>query len=299
MSHNLSKRKHAQKALCSLSSKSAVTFLCVVVCALLSSGVPTRAQTFTSPSPASDEETSQTTELADPSSPAEVLKRARVAVERLFQEVGSISCTENVTQSIVDRFDRSMYEEHSLFTYRLAADDSGKSIKFVETRERLQAPFRDPGRAVLLTDGFGNMLLVLHPAYAASYLFSADGEDFVGEVRTFKFHFQSVPQANSPLMLQIRQQNYPVALNGTVWIDPVQAAVVKLVAQSDSGLSEFGLQTMRSEIEYQPVVFENGEQRWMPSQATIDVETSKHHWRNVHRFTAYKTVAAVSALDTK
>ena len=266
--------------------------LCFCILILVLNGLPACAQSLT------------TNVVSDASSDAssEVLARARTSVERLLERSANISCTESVTQSILDRFDRSAYEEHSLFNYRLQADTRANSVKFVESREELQAPFHDPRRTVLITDGFGNMLLVLHPAYAASYTFEPDGDEILGGVRTIRFRFQSVPGATSPVMLRIRGQNYSVALDGTVWIEPQQGAVVKLIAFSGSGMSELGIQSMSSEIQYTPAEIDDSEEPyWVPASAVIDVETaSRHwHWRNIHRFTAYKRVQATTAATEK
>jgi hypothetical protein len=220
---------------------------------------------------------------------SDVLAHARSTVAALFEQSANIICRENVTQTILDRYNRSIYEEHSLFDYRLQTDTSGKSLTFVESRERLQAPFHDPSHTVLLTDGFGNMLLILHPSYETSYTFEADGDESIAGVHTVRLRFKSVPDAASPVMIQVRGQNYPVALQGTVWIEPQSGNVVKLAASNDSGMDELGIRSMNTEILYIPVTLHNPEASyWMPASAVIDVETAHRHWRNVHNFSTYK-----------
>jgi hypothetical protein len=64
---------------------------------------------------------------------------------------------------------------------------------------------------------------------------------------------------------------------------------VKLEAQVDSSLSELGLAGMQTEVRYAAHTFHNPEETmWIPESAVIDVETPRQHWRNLHRFTAYK-----------
>jgi hypothetical protein len=71
-----------------------------------------------------------------------------------------------------------------------------------------------------------------------------------------------------------------------------------LIAAVDSSLSDLGLQGMRSEIHYANVQFHDPEETyWMPVSATIDVETPRQHWRNVHRFTAYKRFTATIRIE--
>lgn len=257
-------------------------WLCLVALTLVLEGVPAHSQSLTAIAAGT---------MSDSS--VELLARARASVQTLVEQSADVSCTESVTQGILDRYDRTAYEEHSLFNYRIEADTGGKALRFVESRAQLQAPFHDPGRTVLLTDGFGNMLLILHPAYAASYTFEADGDEDLNGVRTTRFRFQSAPGAISPVMLQIRGQNYSVPLEGTVWIEPQQGTVVKLIVSSGPGMRELGIGTMRSEIQYLPTNLDDSQKSyWLPASAVIDVETANRHWhwRNIHRFSAYKRV---------
>jgi hypothetical protein len=113
-----------------------------------------------------------------------------------------------------------------------------------------------------------------------------------------KINFRPVAGGSSPAALQLRGQNYPLPLSGTLWIDPQNGAITKLIAAVDSSLSDLGLQGMRSEIHYATVQFHDPEESyWMPVSATIDVETPRQHWRNVHRFTAYKRFTATIRIE--
>jgi len=264
--------------------------LSLLILVLRLAGVPTRSQSLAGAG-ASDKISN---------SPSEVLARARKSVERLFDESANLTCKESVTQSILDKYERPMYQEHSRFNYRFLADSSGRSVKFVESREQIQAPFHDAGRMVLMTDGFGNMMLILHPAYAANYTFAADGEEVLDGVHAHRFRFQSQPNSSSPLMLQIRGRNYSVALTGTVWIEPQSGVIIKVLAFSGSEINEWGIRKMSTEIRYQPVQLDDEAPHWLPASAVIDVETAKHHWRNIHGFTAYKLfIPTLSATQAK
>jgi hypothetical protein len=94
-------------------------------------------------------------------------------------------------------------------------------------------------------------------------------------------------------MLRVGEQNYSVALDGTVWIESRSGNVVKLTAFSGSGMAELGIRSIGSEVQYQPTEFHNPEESyWMPESAIIDVETARRHWRNIHKFSAYKRFQA-------
>ena len=233
----------------------------------------------------------------------EALQGARKAVEKFFEQTANVVCTENVTQAVVGKNGKANYREESVFDYQLQATFGSGSLKLVESRDTRKAAFRDSARTLLITNGFSSMLLIIHPTYEASYVFEPGGEETADGVTFERVRFKAVPGAASPAALQLRGQNYPVPLSGTIWIEPQSGAVAKLVATMDSGLSDLGLQGMRSEIHYATVRFHDpDESYWMPISAIIDVETPRQHWRNIHRFTNYKRFRAtiqVEELETK
>jgi hypothetical protein len=229
--------------------------------------------------------------------------RARKSVEKFFEQSSNVVCAENVTQAVVGKNGKANYREDSVFDYQLQANSNSGPLKLVETRETRKAAFRDSTRTLLITNGFTGMLLIIHPNYETSYIFDPAGQESVDGVIYVKINFKSVPGSSSPAALQLRGQNYPIPLSGTIWIEPQSGAVAKLVASMDSSLSDLGLQGMRSEIHYATVRFHDPEESyWMPVSAIIDVETQRQHWRNIHRFTGYKRFRAtiqVENLETK
>ena len=224
--------------------------------------------------------------------------RARKSVEKFFEQSSNVVCTENVTQAVVGKNGKANYREDSVFDYQLQANSNSGSLKLVETRDTRKAAFRDSARTLLITNGFTGMLLIIHPNYETSYTFDPAGEESVDGVTYIKINFKSVPGASSPAALQLRGQNYPIPLSGTIWIEPQSGAVAKLVASMDSSLSDLGLQGMRSEIHYATVRFHDPEESyWMPVSAIIDVESPRQRWRNIHRFTGYKRFRATIQVE--
>ena len=54
-------------------------------------------------------------------------------------------------------------------------------------------------------------------------------------------------------------------------------------------MEDVGLKTLRSEVDYAPVPFRDlKESYWFPASASVEVETSRQHWRNTHVFTDYQ-----------
>jgi len=251
-----------------------------------------QAQTTSEIPPASEASKTPVSLRMDP------LLRARALVEKFFEQSSNVICTESVTQAVVGKNGKADYREDSVFDYQLQANTNSGSLKLVETRETRKSSFRDSARTLLITNGFAGMLLIVHPNFESSYTFEPAGEETVDGVTLAKINFRPVPGGSSPAALQLRGQNYPIPLSGTIWIEPQSGEVTKLLAVMDSSLNDLGLQAMRSEIHYSAIRFQDPEESyWMPVSAVIDVETLRQHWRNTHRFTGYKRFKATIQVE--
>ncbi len=219
----------------------------------------------------------------------DALSRARKQIQEYFKTFSDLTCKEAVTQLVLNGSGRTIYRENSAYNYQFQTINQNGTFKFNESRQNHNPAFRDPGRTLMVTTGFASLLLVAHPMYEASYEFApAETETFAGVAYT-KVRFKPVPGASSPATLRLRGRNYPLPLSGALWIDPQSGAVVKIETTVDSSLSDLGLAGMHSEVHFALHQFrEEGESAWVPESATIDVETPRQHWRNLHRFTDYK-----------
>ncbi|MBZ5697600.1 MAG: hypothetical protein LAN18_03540 [Acidobacteriia bacterium] len=219
----------------------------------------------------------------------DALARTRKQVQEYFEGFSDLTCKESVTQLVLNGSGRTIYRENSAYDYQFQTSQQNGIWKFNETRESRNPAFRDPARTLLVTTGFASLLLVAHPMYEASYEFEPDGAETIGGVSYLRIRFKPIPGATSPASLRLRGRNYPLPLSGTLWIEPQSGAVVKLEATVDSSLSDIGLAGMHSEVHFALHQFHEQEETvWVPESATIDVETPRQHWRNLHRFTAYK-----------
>jgi hypothetical protein len=225
-----------------------------------------------------------------PSSPSlDAFARTRKQVQEYFERFSDLTCKELLTQLVLNGSGRTIYRENSAYDYQFQFSEQGGTWKFNETRETRNPAFRDPARTLLVTTGFASLLLVVHPMYEASYVFEPDGSEAIAGVSYLRIRFKPIPGGSSPATLRLRGRNYPMPLSGTLWIEPRSGAVVKLEATVDSGLGDVGLSGMHSEVQFALHQFRDKEQAvWVPESATIDVETPHQHWRNLHRFTAYK-----------
>lgn len=221
--------------------------------------------------------------------PLEALVLARNTVETMFKRSENVVCLESVTQTIVGKSDHPVYREETKYEYQMQTSFVNGTLKLQEARDVSKQPFRDPARTLLITSGFAAMLLIVHSNYESSYQFEPAGEEASENGTLVKLQYTPVPGATSPAALRLRGKNYALPLSGTMWIDKQSGAVVRLTAAVDSSLSDLGLKGMSSDIHYALVQFHDpDESYWMPVSATIDVETPKQHWRNIHRFTAYR-----------
>lgn len=224
---------------------------------------------------------------------ADALVHARMQIDAFFEQTSNVVCREDVSQMLVGSNGKTMYHEDSTFEYQMEANSRGGTLRLTESRESRKAAFRDPNRPLLITNGFASLLLVLHRNYESSFAFIPVVEEIVDGRTAAKIHFESVPTADSPVAMQLRDRNYPLPLSGDLWIDEASGAVVKLTASLSQSMDDLGLHALRSEIRYSLARFHDPEEAyWMPSSATIDVQTPKQHWRNVHRFKEYRRFRA-------
>jgi hypothetical protein len=222
-----------------------------------------------------------------------ILALTRNRIDNFFEQTSNVVCTETVSQAIVGRNNKPLYREESVFEYQMEASNRGGALRLTESREPRKAAYRDPYKTLLITNGFGGMLLILHKNYASSYVFEPAAEETIEGRIVLKEHFHSVPGGSSPAAVQLRGQNYPLPLKGDIWIDEDTSSVVQLNTSLDGSFEDLGLRELRSEIHYAIVRFQAPDEAyWMPSSAIIDVATPKQHWRNAHRFTDYRRFRA-------
>jgi hypothetical protein len=218
---------------------------------------------------------------------------SRKQIDSFFEQTSNVVCRENVSQTVVGKNNKPVYQEDSVFEYQMQSSSQKGSMRLEELREPLKVAFRDPNRTLLITNGFTNMLMVMHEHYETSYTFEPLAEETVEGRTILKLHFKPVPGASSPAAIQLLGRSYPLQLKGDIWIDEATGAVVKLISSLDSRMEDLGLRELRSEIHYSLVQFHDPEEAyWMPASAVIEVETPKQYWRNVHRFTEYRRFRA-------
>jgi hypothetical protein len=73
------------------------------------------------------------------------------------------------------------------------------------------------------------------------------------------------------------------------WIEPDTGVITRIVADLGNMMADVGLKSLRTDVTYAPVPFrELKESYWFPVRASVEVETPRQHWRNLHVFDDYQ-----------
>ena len=234
---------------------------------------------------------------------AALLQRAREQASRFLEQFSDVRCTELVTQEALNQKGKVEARQESTFDYLAILTSAGGHLNLSESRLPVtQGRKVDKSVPLLVSNGFATVFLVFDPYYQGSFQFSAAGDDAVAGRQFAPVDFRHIPGTRSPMAMVLRGREYPLDISGTAWIDPSSGVIAKITAGLEGGLPDLGLQQLRTEVEFAPVSFRDvAETSWFPVVATIDVETPKQHWRNVHRFTNYQrfSVSTEEAVSKK
>jgi hypothetical protein len=219
-----------------------------------------------------------------------ILTRTSQQVSSYLDQLSDVKCTEQVTQEKLGKDGKVEQKEESAYDYLVILTTSGGELSLDESRLVVHEAKPDrKNTSMLVSNGFATLFLVFHPYYADSFRFTALEDDVVAGRSLSKVRFQHVRGTRSPAALALRGREYPLDLSGTAWIDPQTGMIARITASIENTLEDVGLKALRSDLEFSPVPFPGmKETYWFPAQATVEVETPRQHWRNVHRFTDYK-----------
>ena len=230
---------------------------------------------------------------ANPSaSPAldELLARTGTQVSGFLDQFSDVKCIENVEQEKLGKDGKVELRDESTYDYLVILTNPGGELSLDESRLAVKAAKPDKkNMPLLISNGFATLFLIFHPYYAESFQFALLEAEMVDGHQLDQVSFQHIPGSRSPAALALRGREYPLELSGTAWIDPATGVVTKIIAEIGKSMEDVGLKSLRTEIEFAPAPFHDMKQPyWFPVLASVEVETLRQHWRNVHRFTDYK-----------
>jgi hypothetical protein len=219
-----------------------------------------------------------------------LLARTASRTSEFLDQFSDVKCTEHVRQEKLTKDAKVELKEDSTYDYLVILTNDSGELSLAESRIPVREAKKDrKNTSMLLSNGFATLFLVFHPYYSAAFKFTPAGEEVVAGHTLEKINFQHVPGMKSPAALALRGREYPLELSGTAWIDPATGSIAKIEAGISDSLQDVGLKTLTSQIDFAPLTFSDSKlEYWFPTQARVEVETPRQHWRNVHQFTAYK-----------
>src|SRR5579862_3518533 len=219
-----------------------------------------------------------------------LLARTADQTQVFLDQFSDVKCTEQVRQEKLGKEDRVEFKEDSTYDYLVILSNTAGELNLSESRIPVREAKRDRRNTpMLLSNGFATLFLIFHPYYSAAFRFTLAGEEAVGGRTMEKVHFEHVVGMKSPAALALRGREYPLELSGMAWVDAETGSIAKIQAGIADSLIDVGLRSLNSEIDFAPVLFAGSKTAyWFPTQAVVEVETLRQHWRNLHKFTSYK-----------
>jgi len=207
-----------------------------------------------------------------------------------LDQFSDVKCTEHVRQEKLGKGDKVELKEVSSYNYLVILTNAGGELSLSESRLPLHEAKRDRrNTSMLLSNGFATLFLVFHPYYSEAFRFSLAGKETIGGRVLDRVRFQHIRGMKSPAALALRGREYPLELSGTAYIDPKTGAIERIEAGIEDTLQFVGLESLHSQIDFAPLQFSDSKEvYWFPDRATVEVETPRQHWRNVHQFTEYR-----------
>ena len=219
-----------------------------------------------------------------------LLARAGQQTSVFLRQFSDMKCTEKVAQEKINKDGKVEKNAESTYDYLVILGNNGGEMTLNESRLALkEAKLEKQKTSMLVTNGFATLLLVFHPYYSGSFKYAVLGDSPVQGRRMKLVSFEHIRGTRSPAALSLRGREYPLELSGKAWIDPETGSIGRIIAGIGNTLEDIGLKTMDSEVDYAPIPFDSlSGNYWFPVKATVEVETPRQHWRNIHTFADYK-----------
>ncbi len=226
---------------------------------------------------------------ADASPDAKLLDQIGMRVKQAWEDLVAVACTEKLTQEKLNEKRKAVLSSRSTYDYLISLNWDRGQLLVDESRLEVGPPQKKrPDSALLATRGFATLLLIFHPEFQGSYHYTFLPEEDVGGRKLSPVQFLPLKGTRSPGVMELRGREYPIAWEGTAWIDLSTASVVRIQAHWKEPAEELGLETLSSDVHYGAVPLHGERPYWLPDSALIEVKTHHQYWRNSHKFENYK-----------
>jgi hypothetical protein len=233
---------------------------------------------------------------------ADLLERAAERARQFWDQLSSVAITEDVLQEKLDLKGKVILNNRTAYDYLITVrSDSGGMLVDESRLATGQRTKKAPQGTLLTTQGFATLMSIFHPQFQPSYAFTVEGVEQAAGRKLVRVSFVPRDGAPSPAILAIKGRDYAIAWEGTAWIEPQTASVTRMEAHWKSPAEDLGLQSLSSEVQYEPISFRGQNQPfWLPTMAIVDVRTRHQHWRNTHQFSKHRlfNVDADAAVGT-
>lgn len=219
----------------------------------------------------------------------ELLNRAGTSVTRFLEHMNSVTCKEEVLQEKLSANGKAEERLQSSFEYLVLQQSQGNEPQLYESRQPIKEARSKKNVSLLVSSGFATELLIFHPFYQPSFTFERLPDVQVNGKTFAQIHFLHVKGRPTPAALELRGRDYPLSLAGTARIDPASGAVAHVETDLEISMEDLGLKSFHSEVDYTQIAFaQQGGAFWLPKEATIEVQTPRQHWKNIHHFIDYR-----------
>ncbi len=228
-----------------------------------------------------------------------LLDLAQRQIGLYLAKLADLHCLETVTQEKLTGNGKVEATERAQFDYLIMMGGNGEGFQLNESRiESPNTPHKVLSMPMLVTNGVSSVLLVLHPYYRDSFELKPGPAETVDGKSMTPVHFTQIQGRRTPAALAVRGREYPLELQGTLWLDESSGDVMKVEAGLLRDMSDVGLRSLQIQVRYQAVNLKgSAKPMTLPALAVVEVTTARQHWRNTHVFEQYKTFTTYTEED--
>jgi hypothetical protein len=218
-----------------------------------------------------------------------LLDQTAKSVSGYLEKISDVRCTETVRQMKLDKNGKTEYSEEGTYDYFVLLQADDDELLLDESRIPKREGKQRQNTPMLISNGFSLLYLVFHPYYRNSFHFEPEENGLVDGRLYRRVRFTYVAGHRTPAAVSVRGREYPLDLIGEAWFEPSTGKITRIEATLNADMQDIGLRSLHAEIDFAPVTLPGWPQTYnFPMVATVDVESLRQHWRNIHKFTDYR-----------